>query len=769
MADDDVSSSLSLVADDFISGMGDSADAAQEAFDKMAAAADAASETLNGNFSEAVDNAKGKLSELKEESFNVGESIDKMKGSISTIAEVTGIGALIEGFHEVGEAIEAVTERAVEFRNIAEVLGLTTDQTQALSAAADEAGVNMSMVQRSSLRLSETLKEAQEGSGAAAVKLTELGLTLEQASSKSTTLTDVLSVISARLQNANTSQSEFSAMSSVLGARAAIVAEAFKDYDGSADGVAKTMARLNGETTEDIGLLVKLHAGYETLTTQIKNYFGNLMAGYVAAGESVENFEKNLLGIKQDTGADAQTQAAEAAASKQQDLARQTLAAEVAAVGGTVASFKEGTAQRVEIAEQYYNLVKQYDGEGSKEATKAYEEVLKAQQEFNEKSVELSHKASEERIKAEEASSAAYTKYAEDHIRTELKADDEILAAELKKDEAAAKSAEQLALSQIAASQKALDAQLALKQISPQQYDQAEIVIIQAKEAAQVTYYQTLSALRAGDESATVQYAGDIEKVQAEAMTQITAANLKAAQQTQQAWQTVLRPMESAFDNAIQGMVTGTENLRTALKNIMDSIVKDIFGQSINTMVSNWISGEQQKTAATQLWSHMTTALHTTTATTTKAVDSTAATTTIQGNAASAGSGAASAMASIPYVGPALAIAAMAATEAAVLALIGKIASAEGGMIVDQDQLVNVHKDEMILPSHISQGINERILNNPAYNSDGQSGGGDTYHAHINTMDSKSWENHMNDKRTRDTMLKSLKKGFSSSGNRSVR
>jgi hypothetical protein len=81
------------------------------------------------------------------------------------------------------------------------------------------------------------------------------------------------------------------------------------------------------------------------------------------------------------------------------------------------------------------------------------------------------------------------------------------------------------------------------------------------------------------------------------------------------------------------------------------------------------------------------------------------------GNAVVAGTGAAAAVASTPFIGPALAAAAMASTFALVKGLVGNIHSASGGYDIPSgiNPLVQTHANEMILPAPIADTIRERM------------------------------------------------------------
>lgn len=220
-----------------------------------------------------------------------------------------------------------------------------------------------------------------------------------------------------------------------------------------------------------------------------------------------------------------------------------------------------------------------------------------------------------------------------------------------------------------------------------------------------------------------------------------------------------MRPIEHSFESAIQQMVTSTHGFSAAVKGALSTVVKGAFTTEINAMVHHWITGETEKTAGTMLANKMRLADTTASAAQTKAINASTATTDLQTKAVQAAAGAYTAIVGIPYVGPILAVAAMAAAEAVVMGLIGKISSAEGGMVVDHDQLAMVHEDEMILPSNISQGINEKILGkNPFGESTTSGGGGDTYHTHIAAHDTNGFEKYLKKQSTRNALVAAAKK-----------
>jgi hypothetical protein len=101
-----------------------------------------------------------------------------------------------------------------------------------------------------------------------------------------------------------------------------------------------------------------------------------------------------------------------------------------------------------------------------------------------------------------------------------------------------------------------------------------------------------------------------------------------------------------------------------------------------------------------------------------------------------------SVMVALPFpVNVATAPGVMAAAIAAVMSNVG-LASAAGGMDVLHDSLVNVHKNEMILPANLSQGFRNIISGSGTAGAGGAngskgigSGGGDTHnHVHIGSV-----------------------------------
>jgi hypothetical protein len=156
-------------------------------------------------------------------------------------------------------------------------------------------------------------------------------------------------------------------------------------------------------------------------------------------------------------------------------------------------------------------------------------------------------------------------------------------------------------------------------------------------------------------------------------------ANLNQSQVEQMKdWQGLFNSIGQSFGSVVTGLVSRTMTLGQAVRSLFSSLL-----QSVASFLGQMVA---KKAAA---WA------------TEQAIDSAK----IGSNAAVAGSGAASAMASIPWVGPVLAIAAMAAVFAAVMGMKGK--SAAGGYDIPSgvNPMTQLHQEEMVLPKPLANVI----------------------------------------------------------------
>jgi hypothetical protein len=181
--------------------------------------------------------------------------------------------------------------------------------------------------------------------------------------------------------------------------------------------------------------------------------------------------------------------------------------------------------------------------------------------------------------------------------------------------------------------------------------------------------------------------------------------DLQAAQTSQRTWQSLMQPIQRAFDTSITGMILGTTTLQRAVANITEAILAEFVNLGVR-MVTNWIASELAMTTATEAGAAARTAAEEEGMAAGLATKAANAVKSIMTDAAQAFSGIFAFLA--PLMGPAAAGPA-AAGEATVMAAASGIASAAGGWVVPSDQLAMVHQNEMILPANISQGLQNMI------------------------------------------------------------
>lgn len=201
----------------------------------------------------------------------------------------------------------------------------------------------------------------------------------------------------------------------------------------------------------------------------------------------------------------------------------------------------------------------------------------------------------------------------------------------------------------------------------------------------------------------------------------------------------ILGPISSAFDKSITGMIQGTLTLKKALGNIFNAILAEFVNLGVQ-MATKWSAMELAKTSATQKGTVIravlekmglvdTAAAQTAASVTTATAKKTEAAAVIPAEAAEAAGAAASSVAGIPIVGPAMAAAAFAETMAMVMGGMA-VASASGGFDIPAgvNPMTQLHAEEMVLPAHIANPLRDSLAG-------GGSGGGLT--VHITAMDSQ--------------------------------
>jgi len=155
--------------------------------------------------------------------------------------------------------------------------------------------------------------------------------------------------------------------------------------------------------------------------------------------------------------------------------------------------------------------------------------------------------------------------------------------------------------------------------------------------------------------------------------------------------------------------------------------------RAVESMVTNWATGEMVKTGLSGAGAAQRGAIETTASLQSKMLSFETAEKDIFNAAAKAAANAYAAMAGIPIIGPELGAVAAAVTFSAVEGF-GNIASAAGGYDIPSgiNPLVQTHANEMILPAHIANPM--RSLLQGVEQTGGIGGGGETHNHNYNPV-----------------------------------
>lgn len=232
------------------------------------------------------------------------------------------------------------------------------------------------------------------------------------------------------------------------------------------------------------------------------------------------------------------------------------------------------------------------------------------------------------------------------------------------------------------------------------------------------------------------QAAIDFEKARSAAdstaNSQLVTAARKTADEIQAAWQKSISGVVSAFGSGVEGMINGTGSLRQAMLKVGQDIESSMF-RAVESMVTNWATGEMVKTGLSGAGAAQRGAIETTASLQSKMLSFETAEKDIFNAAAKAAANAYAAMAGIPIIGPELGAVAAAVTFSAVEGF-GNIASAAGGYDIPSgiNPLVQTHANEMILPAHIANPM--RSLLQGVEQTGGIGGGGETHNHNYNPV-----------------------------------
>lgn len=162
---------------------------------------------------------------------------------------------------------------------------------------------------------------------------------------------------------------------------------------------------------------------------------------------------------------------------------------------------------------------------------------------------------------------------------------------------------------------------------------------------------------------------------------------------------------ESTWSNLFNGLIAQTLSWRQAMGSIFSSTGQVFINEVVTKPFAAYAGGLARQLAAKLGFLTAETAAQGTASEVIVGEKEIEAQAVVSSNAAEAGSGAAASVASIPYIGPALALAAMASIFAAVSALGARSAARGYDIPRGVNPMTQLHEEEMVLPSPLANAV----------------------------------------------------------------
>jgi hypothetical protein len=744
---------------------------------------------LAHNMLEAKSAAAGYSAQIKEAtgaSAGFGESLESIRSTLSGAFQLAGVGVAIEGVRELAGAIEHLGDSAIQIKTMSDVLGVTTGQFQAMEAAAEGTGVPIETVDRAAEKLKVTLDEARDGSGAAIEKLKELGLTNEQISSSTFSINDLLGILAARLRDSATHAETMGALSKELGARAAQAAEAIQAMDTSLAGEAKALSDVNAYSDAQISRLKELAIWWKEAGTSAEREAGKILVAATTNAPAVSNVRVDRLAEAREaaqaqaetaaaaqSGAAAQTQALTDVVVSAQRLYPEITAESLKAEHAQVEEAKEGTDERLALAQKYYQDSLHYypGGETVDKVQAAHKEMIESQRAWAQSDEELTTQAEQLFEHATERREQTYAEMSRMLSEDARKAaEDQIRAAE-----ETTKAIESATLQAMEIQQLAAKGAGKGPSGDPEAEYQATVTTLGEELSARMDYYDDKEAAAQGDlvkMMAIAAQEAEAQKVYLQGVVKAqetkTAEVEGLAKKESSAWKTGVGEIESAESTLISDVLSRRKSLSQSLIQVSSQLVEREIANDVKAMTTKLLLSNQEDASAKAmeqggLLYHAavelakTLATHTgvtartgaitaggtaqtaavaTAANAQKAVSRQVGSSTVMSDAAKAFSGTYAGVAQIPYVGWILAPAAASVAFAAVAGYEALASLDVGAWNVPQDMVANIHAGESVVPTSFAEGMRQ----NGGFGG-GEGGGGDTHHYwNISAWDGRSVE-----------------------------
>jgi hypothetical protein len=188
----------------------------------------------------------------------------------------------------------------------------------------------------------------------------------------------------------------------------------------------------------------------------------------------------------------------------------------------------------------------------------------------------------------------------------------------------------------------------------------------------------------------------------------------------------IIGSAQSSIDQNFASMLTRAQSFQQAMAGISKNVGLTMVSEMVTKPFAQWVAGWIRKLAMNLGFLGTETAQHAAAAVTGATITAASGTAQIATNAAVAGSGAAASQASIPYIGPILAVAAMAAIFAAVSGMSKSVKSASQGFDIPKgmNPMTQLHEEEMVIPAKYANGLRDLINSNSA----GSQAAGQAFH-----------------------------------------
>lgn len=215
-----------------------------------------------------------------------------------------------------------------------------------------------------------------------------------------------------------------------------------------------------------------------------------------------------------------------------------------------------------------------------------------------------------------------------------------------------------------------------------------------------------------------------------------------------------LEGMAGRFEENLAGMLGRTKTIMGALANVFKPVGDAFIKHLVTEPLGKYLAGLARMLAMKMGFIAAETTAQTAGSAATVAIKGTETAAVAGANAVQAGTGAAASQASIPIVGPFLALAAMAMIFAAVSSMGSKAKkSAAGGYDIPSgiNPVTQLHAEEMVLPAKYANAFRDMVAGGGA----GGQPAGDTHHWHVNALDARSFEGMLRNGGS-DVIVKSL-------------